>query len=75
MPPDAKLFVDLAELLSADDDDAIRSQPGQQSLNAEKQTRLRTAVVAVKHVAVIGVDKAAHAPFSDQRRGCQPAMH
>src|SRR5260370_19622326 len=56
-PTDTKLFVDLAELLSANDDDAIRGQSRQQSLNAEKQARLRPAVITVKDLSAVSMHK------------------
>ena len=56
---DPKRVADLAKLLLAENDDAIGVEPRQRPLDRQKKARLPLPVVAVKNVAVVGVDEAA----------------
>src|SRR6201995_5251417 len=70
----AEATVDLFELLRADDDDAIRRKPRERALDREKEASLPAPVVAVEDVSVIGVDEAAAAGATPQRRRREPAI-
>src|SRR5262249_45154344 len=69
---DFEFTADFVPLGLADGDDSIGAEPGQRALNGDKNPGLRRAVVAVKNVAVIGVNHADLARAQPERRGSQP---
>ena len=71
---DAKGLVNLSSLLLTDDDDSICSQPRQDSLYQQKQSRLKRAVVAVKNMAMVSMHEPAASRPPQKHRGRRPAI-
>src|ERR1043165_602741 len=70
----AEALVNLAELLRADDDDAVCGEACQRALDREEEARLPATVVAVKDVSVVGVHHAAAARSAPQSGRREPAI-
>src|SRR5262249_27576680 len=71
-PSDFEFAADFVALGLADGDDSIGAKPGQRPLNRNKKPGLRRAVIAVKDVAVIGVNNTDLARAQPERRRGQP---
>src|SRR6185369_13169514 len=73
-PAHAKLLANLNALLFADNYQPVGNDFSQQPFDEEKQSRSATAIIAMKNVSVISVNKFALARLADQNAGSQPTI-